>query len=152
MLAVSHSNLMKVSCSVVSDSLQTHRLYSSWNSPGQNTGVGSLSLLQGIFPTQKLNPILSHCRQKGSPTATLGEHIRWGCPLSIRAWGVILNQTDCTWCFLSNSVGSFLEVTGLLLFSGFSPVVTYSSEQKTSFIWALGCNVVYQGSWQELGN
>ena len=26
--------------------------YSPWNSPGQNTGVGSLSLLQGIFPTQ----------------------------------------------------------------------------------------------------
>ena len=31
-------------------------LYSPWNSPGQNTGVGSLSLLQGIFPTQGLNP------------------------------------------------------------------------------------------------
>ena len=29
-----------------------HRLYSPWNSPGQDTGVGSLSLLQGIFPTQ----------------------------------------------------------------------------------------------------
>ena len=29
--------------------------YSAWNSPGQNTGVGSLSLLQGIFPTQELN-------------------------------------------------------------------------------------------------
>ena len=26
-----------------------------WNSPGQNTGVGHLSLLQGIFPTQGLN-------------------------------------------------------------------------------------------------
>ena len=26
------------------------------NSPGQNTGVGSLSLLQGVFPTQGLNP------------------------------------------------------------------------------------------------
>ena len=26
------------------------------NSPGQNTGVGSLSLLQGIFPTQRSNP------------------------------------------------------------------------------------------------
>ena len=25
-------------------------------SPGKNTGVGSLSLLQGIFPTQGLNP------------------------------------------------------------------------------------------------
>ena len=62
MLAVSHSNLVKVSCSVVSDSLQTHRLYSSWNSPGQNTGVGSLSLLQGIFPTQGSNPGLLHYR------------------------------------------------------------------------------------------
>ena len=36
-------------------------LYSPWNSPGKNTGVGSLSLLQGIFPTQGLNPGLPHC-------------------------------------------------------------------------------------------
>ena len=35
--------------SVMSDTLWPHGLYSSWNSPGQNTGVGSLSLLQGIF-------------------------------------------------------------------------------------------------------
>ena len=35
--------------------LRPHGLYSPWNSPGQNTGVGSLSLLQGIFPTQELN-------------------------------------------------------------------------------------------------
>ena len=34
----------------------------SWNSPGQNTGVSSLSLLQGIFPTQGSNPGLLHCR------------------------------------------------------------------------------------------
>ena len=45
------------------DSLQPHVLYSSWNSPGQNTGVGSHSLLQGIFPTQGLNPGLPLCRQ-----------------------------------------------------------------------------------------
>ena len=37
--------------------------YSPWNSPGQNTGVGSLSLLQGIFPTQGSIPGLPHCRQ-----------------------------------------------------------------------------------------
>ena len=37
------------SFSVVSVSLCPHGLYSPWNSPGQNTGVGSLSLLQGIF-------------------------------------------------------------------------------------------------------
>ena len=62
------------SFSVVSDSLQPHGLYSPWNFPGQNTGVGSLSLLQGIFPTQRSNPDLPHCRwilnqlsYKGSP-------------------------------------------------------------------------------------
>ena len=41
---------------VMSNSLRPHGLYSPWNSPGQNTGVGSLSLLQGIFPTQGSNP------------------------------------------------------------------------------------------------
>ena len=49
--------------SVMSDSLGPHGLYSSWNSPGQNTGVGSLSLLQRIFPTQGSNPGLPHCRR-----------------------------------------------------------------------------------------
>ena len=49
--------------SFVSDSLRPHGLYSPWNSPGQNTGVGSFSLLQGIFPTQELNQGLLHCRQ-----------------------------------------------------------------------------------------
>ena len=39
-----------------------HGLYSPWNSPGQDTGVGSLSLLQQIFPTQELNSSLLHCR------------------------------------------------------------------------------------------
>ena len=57
----------------MSDSLQSQGLYRPWNSPGQNTGVGSLSLLQGIFPTQQSNPGLPHCRilyqlsHQGSP-------------------------------------------------------------------------------------
>ena len=38
-------------------------LYNPWNSPGQNTGVGSCSLLQGIFPIQGSNPGIPHCRQ-----------------------------------------------------------------------------------------
>ena len=49
--------------SVVSDSLRPHGLYSPWNSLGQNTGVGSHSLPQGIFPTQESNPGLPHCRR-----------------------------------------------------------------------------------------
>ena len=58
----------------MSDSLLSHGLYSPWNSPGQNTGVGSLSLLQRIFPAQGSEPGLPHCRwilyqlsHKGSP-------------------------------------------------------------------------------------
>ena len=65
------------SCSVISDSLWPYGLYSSWNSPGQNTGMGSLSLLQGTFPTQGSNPGLPHYRQilyqlshEGSPHFT----------------------------------------------------------------------------------
>ena len=49
-----------------------------WNSPGKNSGVGSYSLLQGIFPTQGLNLDLLHCRRilyclshKGSPISQI---------------------------------------------------------------------------------
>ena len=38
-------------------------LQNPWNSPGQNTGVDSCFLLQGIFPIQRSNPGLPHCRQ-----------------------------------------------------------------------------------------
>ena len=58
---------MKLKVSVMSDSLRLHCL-------GQNTGVGSLSLLQGIFSIQGSNPGLPNCRRilyhlsyKGSP-------------------------------------------------------------------------------------
>ena len=40
-------SIKKVKMKVMSDFLQPHGLYSTCNSPGQNTGVGSLSLLQG---------------------------------------------------------------------------------------------------------
>ena len=65
------------SFSVMPDSLQPHGLYRPQNSLSQNTGVGSLSLFQGIFPTQGLNQGLPHCRRifyqlshKGSPSIT----------------------------------------------------------------------------------
>ena len=40
----------------------THGLYSPWDSPASSTGVGSLSLLQWIFPTQESNRGLLHCK------------------------------------------------------------------------------------------
>ena len=69
----------------MSYSLQPHGLYSPWNSPGQNTGVGSHSLLQGIFSTQGSNPGLLNCRltlyqlsHQGSPSI-----LEWvACPFS----------------------------------------------------------------------
>ena len=57
-----------VSRSVESNSLRPYGLYffgllCPWNSPGKNTGVGSYSLLQEIFPTQRSYPGLLNCRQ-----------------------------------------------------------------------------------------
>ena len=73
--------------SVGSAFLQPHGLYSPWDSPGQNTGVGSLALLQGIFPTQRLNPGLLHCRQilyqlsyEGNPQMREALGKGWGSP------------------------------------------------------------------------
>ena len=65
--------------SVVSTSLKFFG-HSPWNSLGQNTGVGSLFLLQGIFPSQGSSPGLLHCRwmfyqlsHQGSPSAVLNQ-------------------------------------------------------------------------------
>ena len=52
-----------VSYSLQPQGVQPARLLCPWNSPGQNTRVGSCSLLQGIFPTQGSNPGLPHCRR-----------------------------------------------------------------------------------------
>ena len=49
--------LLSESCSVMSNSLWPRGLYSPWDSPGQNTGVGGLSLLQ------ESNPGLPGCRR-----------------------------------------------------------------------------------------
>ena len=60
---------------VVSNSLQPHGLYSPWNSPGQNTGVGSLSLLQGIFTTAHCSWILHQLSHQRSPRIWSGQPI-----------------------------------------------------------------------------
>ena len=74
---------MKVARSCLT--LWPHGLYCPWNSPGQNTGLGSVSLFQGTVPTQRSNPGLLHCRRilyqlshKGSPRI-----LEWvTCPVS----------------------------------------------------------------------
>ena len=67
-------HLMKVKVSQSCPTLWSHGLYPPWNSPDQNTGVDSRSLLQWFFSTQGSNPGLPHCRRilyqlshRGSP-------------------------------------------------------------------------------------
>ena len=59
---LSYQVKLSESRSVMSDSFRPQGLYSPWNSLGQNTGVGTHSLLQRIFPIQGSNPGLPHCR------------------------------------------------------------------------------------------
>ena len=67
--------------SVTSNSLRPQELYSPWNSPGQNTGVGSHSLLQGNFPIQESNQGLLPCRQ------ILYQLSYQGSPNKLHIWG-----------------------------------------------------------------
>ena len=70
--------LVKVKVAQSFLTLWTHGLYSPSNSPGQNTGVSSFSLLQGIFPTRGSNPgllqILYQLSNKGSPLSSYPHH------------------------------------------------------------------------------
>ena len=57
----------------MSNSLQPQGLCNPWNSLGQNTGVGSRSLLQGIFPTQGSNPCLLYWQADSLPAKPPGK-------------------------------------------------------------------------------
>ena len=75
--ALIHDETESESCSVVFNSLPPHRLYSPWKCLGQNTGVGSLSLLQQIFPIQESNRGLLHCRRILYPLSYQGSPYSW---------------------------------------------------------------------------
>ena len=101
--------------SVVSNSLWPHGLYSPWNSPGKNTGVGSLSLLQGIFPTHGSNPGLLHCRQILYQLSNKGSQriLEWAAyPFSSRSsW--LRNQIGVS-CIAADSLSTELSETPTL--------------------------------------
>ena len=79
--------------SVMSSSLQPYGLQSPWNSPVQNIGVGSLSLLQQIFLTQESNRGFLHCKFFTSwatrkPRNLLPFFPFWLCWVFIAAYGL----------------------------------------------------------------
>ena len=109
-----------VSHSVVSNSLWPYGLYFfgllyPWNSPGKNTGVGSYSLLQEIFPTQRSYPGLLNCRQilyhlshQGSLVILLGVWSLTKCTLIFaKSWSLLSDQhnTLILWSFPGGASG-----------------------------------------------
>ena len=123
-----------------------HGLYSPWNSPGQNTGVGSLSLLHGIFPTQRLNPGLLRCRQ------ILSQLSHKGSPILVNAWTQFWSPSRIRW----------LSSLPFPLYWSFSATLTYTLINQmieTGALWEkvrVGCfertalkQVYYQG-WNRL--
>ena len=81
--------------------------YSPWNSPGQNTGVGSLSLLQGISLTQGSKPALLHCRwilyQLSHSEGPSCNHLIYSWPMHISALIILRDSIGCffyLFCFL----------------------------------------------------
>ena len=121
----------------------THGLYSPWNSPGQNTGVGSLSLLQGIFLNQGLNPGLPHCRKILYPAEPQGKSKNTGVGslslfqrILLTNWGLL----HCRWILYQLSYqGSLLKSRDITLLTKFHlvkamafPVVMYGYQ-----IWTI---------------
>ena len=125
-------------------SLSRVRLYvTPWNSPGQNTGVGSLSLLREIFPTQGSNPGLPHCRwilyqlnHKGSPRRhAIGFWVEKGVILCV--FFVFL----FVFCFLFFFL-LYHAACGVLIsrprIKPVPPGLPWGSSKKKTFGWALG--------------
>ena len=114
----------------MSDSLQPHGLYTPWNSPGQNTGVDSHSLLQRIFPTPGSNPGLLHCRQilyqlshKGSLERELGTCISNKLPCGADAagpWTALWVARELSCSVMSDSLTPWTAVCQAPLSMGFS--------------------------------
>ena len=83
----------KCSCSIVSNSLWPHglqpaRLLCPWKSSGKNIGGVCHFLLQGIFPTQGLNPALPHCRQILYHLSHQGSPLSPNSVLILQTWNV----------------------------------------------------------------
>ena len=119
---------VKWNCSVVSNSLQPHGLYSPWISPGENTGVGSLSQSQGIFPIQGSNPGLSQMQADSFPAEPKNTGVG---SLSLLQW-IFLTQ-ELNWVFCT--AGEYLQV------------VIHEKEDRQSQYYAGVFSKVTSGKW-----
>jgi len=86
--------------SIVSDSLRPHGLYSPWNSPGQNTGMGSHSRLQGIFPTWDQTQVSHTAGGLFTSWATRENSCKYNVKYYVSNFWCSTNLTFACWNFL----------------------------------------------------
>ena len=122
-------------------SSRPHGLHSPRNSPAQNTGVGSRSLLQGIFPSQELNPGLLHCRW------ILYQLSHQECPLGRKA----MTNLDRVWKSRNITLPTQVHIVNAMVF----PVVMYRCESwtvKKAEHWTIDAFELWcWRSWESLG-
>ena len=121
------------SCSVVSHSLQPHGLYSPWNSPDKNIGVGSHSLLQGFIVAVVQVP--SHVRLLATPWTA-------ACQAS-------LSITNSQSLIKLMPIESMMSSNHLILVIPFSCLQSFpasASFQKSQFFTAGGQNIAFSAS------
>ena len=131
---LNHPKKMKYSRSVVSNSLRPYGLC-PWDFPVKSTGVGCHFLLQGIFPTQGLNPDLQHCRQTLYHLSHQEETKMNDPPFSFRSnlskyplWkSSVLSHLQ--WCFITWEIFFFLTSLILSQLSGWSIIRCWLCEQ-----------------------
>ena len=92
--------------SVMPDSLQPHGLYRPWNSPGQNTGVGSLFLPPGDLPNPGIKPRSPASKADSLPAEPQGK------PKNIGVGSLSLPQ----WIFLTQESNQGLQHCGRILY------------------------------------
>ena len=95
--------------SAMSDFLRPHGLYSSWDSPGQNNGVGSHSLLWGNLPNPGTEPRSPTLQADSLPAEPSGKHINlsklWEMVKDREAWSAEVHGAAKSKTRLNNSKG-----------------------------------------------
>ena len=127
----------------MSSALRPRGLYHPWNSPGQYTGVGSLSLLQRLFPSQGSNPGLPHCRQilyqlssQGSPECSVTSLQR----RSIKGRQPRSSQGAALGC---DALGALKPLRAFVLPFRLRMTVVSASQRSSRLKWASSCHASF---------
>ena len=129
--------------SVMSDSLQPYVLYSPWNSPHQDTGVGSCSFLQGNLPNSGIEPRSPHCRKILYQLSHQGSPLQFKTkPFSVRHH---FFHVSVIWKISLIFLNEWYREVSLSMFIASRNILsTPNSTQLDSCIWIAAVSVIFQ--------